>query len=123
MKQGKTEKAVFAKLSTEKVELGSVSVLESQSSKLTNLMDKAIKTADKLVSAKKQSAKLESDVDVIFDKLKSQINDAKSEMSKFEAKAKELGMQPKDSESYNDIERILNGTQFAIQNIEIAKSL
>ena len=121
MKQGRTEKAVFAKLS--KVELSSSSSLESQSAKLANLMNKAVKTADKLMSAKQQYQKLEADADTVLDKLQSQINDAKSEMSKFEAKVKELGMQPTDSNAYNDIERIINGTQFAIENIQIAKNL
>ena len=50
MKQGKTEKAVFAKLSTEKVELGLIDDMASQSKQADKLFTQAMKNTGERVA-------------------------------------------------------------------------
>lgn len=92
MKQGKTEKAVFAKLSTEKVELAKDNVLYYNQE--TENVLKKLKPSDKL--------------DAIVRSMTSDINDAEKFLSEFEAEMKkrkaslgELGFKTSQDKIYS----------------------
>ena len=82
MKQSRTEKAVFAKLSTEKVELG----LQQDVLAIYNALQKVVNNMDSDIAKAKKSAILgDSGVKNFYKKAQ-----------EIESMAKELGISPKD---------------------------
>ena len=97
MKQGKTEKAVFAKLSTEKVELNAIADIKKQSEKISQ------EYAELSRSARRFLGELDSIADKAF-ALEKRANVAVDDANAVAKKINELGMDMPDelkSASYN----------------------
>tara|TARA_B110000908_G_scaffold1387_1_gene1749 strand:- start:691 stop:1038 length:348 start_codon:yes stop_codon:yes gene_type:complete len=87
MKQGRTEKAVFAKLSTEKVELSIINDIDKINNDIDSISKEAGNIYNKAVSNVFANFNSASRLESSFDKL----------ISKFEANIKELGLDPNSS--------------------------
>jgi len=85
MKQSKTEKAVFAKLSTQKVELNAIADLKKQSEKLSQEYDELSR------SARRYLGELDSIADKAF-ALEKRANVAVDDANEVAKKINELGM-------------------------------
>jgi uncharacterized coiled-coil DUF342 family protein len=97
MKQGKTEKAVFAKLSTEKVELNAIADIKKQSEKISQ------EYAELSRSARRFLGELDSIADKAF-ALEKRANVAYNDANAVAKKINELGMDMPDelkSAAYN----------------------
>jgi len=97
MKQGKTEKAVFAKLSTEKVELNAIADIKKQSEKISQ------EYAELSRSARRYLGELDSIADKAF-ALEKRANVAVDDANAVAKKINELGMDMPDelkSAAYN----------------------
>jgi len=101
MKQGKTEKAVFAKLSTEKVELGAADDLSDALLDAKQGIDAFNKKANEVVSSAKailkQSVRVSSGLSNLF-----------KVTEKVEMAAKELGIDAKSIKGYTEAKRIIS---------------
>jgi len=101
MKQGKTEKAVFAKLSTEKVELGAADDL---SDALLNAKQGAtafFSSMNKVISSAKGTQKQSV-------RVSSAIYDLSKVMEKVDIAAKELGVDAKSIKGYTEAKRVIS---------------
>ena len=87
MKQGKTEKAVFAKLSTEKVELAEQKVELNRVKDLLSWAKKGVDAYDELAQLNRLAQKLE---DSAYGKIK-QLEDKAQEANELRRMAQELG--------------------------------
>jgi uncharacterized coiled-coil DUF342 family protein len=97
MKQGKTEKAVFTKLSTEKVELNAIADIKKQSEKISQ------EYAELSRSARRYLGELDSIADKAF-ALEKRANVAVDDANAVAKKINELGMDMPDelkSAAYN----------------------
>ena len=97
MKQGKTEKAVFAKLSTQKVELNAIADIKKQSEKISQ------EYAELSRSARRFLGELDSIADKAF-ALEKRANVVENDANEVAKKLNELGMDMPDelkSASYN----------------------
>lgn len=97
MKQGRTEKAVFAKLSTEKVELNAIADIKKQSESISQ------EYAELSRSARRYLGELDSIADKAF-ALEKRANAAENDANEIAKKINELGMDmPSDlkSAAYN----------------------
>ena len=87
MKQGRTEKAVFAKLSTEKVELAEQKVELNRVKDLLSWAKKGVDAYDELAQLNRLAQKLE---DSAYGKIK-QLEDKAQEANELRRMAQELG--------------------------------
>ena len=125
MKQGKTEKAVFAKLSTEKVELASAKELNQLYKQIDRKIDGIKSNADKGVKANQNLRKaMESGRSVVKD-FRSSITDVEADiqrldsaMKSFEKSIADLGMSPKDSPDWNGANAMLQQAQDVVSKYE-----
>ena len=114
MKQGKTEKAVFAKLSTEKVELASVNDLKefiSDADRVLDLQQDGMKWADKAKQSLKEVLKVVSDAEGIIRGANRQARELARKADKLlpemEKAAKELGVSVNNIDGYSQAKRLL----------------
>ena len=125
MKQGKTEKAVFAKLSTEKVELASAKELNQLYKQIDRKIDSIKSNADKGVKANQNLRKaMESGRSVVKD-FRSSITDVEADiqrldsaMKSFEKSIADLGMSPKDSPDWNGANAMMQQAQDVVSKYE-----
>jgi phosphoglycolate phosphatase-like HAD superfamily hydrolase len=138
MKQGKTEKAVFAKLSTEKVELGEQKVELSVASQIANYADdirtvqiklQVLDTAESKVSRlfalkedaiqltkELQSVRAEQDEEYVS----SWVDGVPQLLNKLEQSVKELGIDPSSVKGYDELNKAyasISSTYKGIQGI------
>jgi len=114
MKQGKTEKAVFAKLSTEKVELASVNDLKefiSDADRVLDLQQDGMKWAEKAKQSLKEVLKVVSDAEGIIRGANRQARELARKADKLlpemEKAAKELGVSVNNIDGYSQAKRLL----------------
>ena len=114
MKQGKTEKAVFAKLSTQKVELASVNDLKdfiSDADRVLDLQQDGMKWADKAKQSLKEVLKVVSDAEGIIRGANRQARELARKADKLlpemEKAAKELGVSVNNIDGYSQAKRLL----------------
>ena len=93
MKQSKTEKAVFAKLSTEKVELSNIDFLNAIISDSKRITNRSVKFAEKREAFTKEARVLNADA-------KAMLNGGRKLIAEFESNAKELGLNPNTLQEY-----------------------
>ena len=125
MKQGKTEKAVFAKLSTQKVELASAKELNQLYKQIDRKIDSIKSNADKGVKANQNLRKaMESGRSVVKD-FRSSITDVEADiqrldsaMKSFEKSIADLGMSPKDSPDWNGANAMMQQAQDVVSKYE-----
>ena len=125
MKQGKTEKAVFAKLSTQKVELASAKELNQLYKQIDRKIDGIKSNADKGVKANQNLRKaMESGRSVVKD-FRSSITDVEADiqrldsaMKSFEKSIADLGMSPKDSPDWNGANAMMQQAQDVVSKYE-----
>ena len=125
MKQGKTEKAVFAKLSTEKVELASAKELNQLYKQIDRKIDSIKSNADKGVKANQTLRKaMEGGRSVVKD-FRSSITDVEADiqrldsaMKSFEKSIADLGMSPKDSPDWNGANAMMQQAQDVVSKYE-----
>ena len=125
MKQGRTEKVVFAKLSTQKVELASAKELNQLYKQIDRKIDGIKSNADKGVKANQTLRKaMESGRSVVKD-FRSSITDVEADtqrlesaMNKFEQALKELGMSPKDSPDWNGANAMMQQASDVVSKYE-----
>ena len=125
MKQGKTEKAVFAKLSTEKVELASAKELNQLYKKIDRKIDGIKSNSDKASKANQNLRKaMESGRSVVKD-FRSSITDVEADiqrldsaMKSFEKSIADLGMSPKDSPDWNGANAMMQQAQDVVSKYE-----
>ena len=125
MKQGKTEKAVFAKLSTEKVELASAKELNQLYKQIDRKIDSIKSNADKGVKANQTLRKaMENGRSTVKD-FRSSITDVEADiqrldsaMKSFEKSIADLGMSPKDSPDWNGANAMMQQAQDVVSKYE-----
>jgi len=125
MKQGKTEKAVFAKLSTEKVELASAKELNQLYKQIDRKIDGIKSNSDKASKANQNLRKaMESGRSVVKD-FRSSITDVEADiqrldsaMKSFEKSIADLGMSPKDSPDWNGANAMMQQAQDVVSKYE-----
>jgi len=114
MKQGRTEKVVFAKLSTQKVELASVNDLKdfiSDADRVLDLQQDGMKWADKAKQSLKEVLKVVSDAEGIIRGANRQARELARKADKLlpemEKAAKELGVSVNNIDGYSQAKRLL----------------
>ena len=110
MKQGKTEKAVFAKLSTEKVELNMVNDIKSKSSEANSKYEAAVKSTFAAIKEINSAIQL-------MERVVKASQEAVSQGEEVERLADELGAQL-DSSVVKAIQDAFNVQQAAEQNLK-----
>ena len=125
MKQGKTEKAVFAKLASQKVELASAKELNQLYKQIDRKIDGIKSNADKGVKANQTLRKaMEGGRSVVKD-FRSSITDVEADiqrldsaMKSFEKSIADLGMSPKDSPDWNGANAMMQQAQDVVSKYE-----
>jgi SMC interacting uncharacterized protein involved in chromosome segregation len=125
MKQGKTEKTVFAKLSTQKVELASAKELNQLYKQIDRKIDSIKSNADKGVKANQTLRKaMESGRSIVKD-FRSSITDVEADiqrldsaMKSFEKSIADLGMSPKDSPDWNGANAMMQQASDVVSKYE-----
>jgi len=125
MKQGKTEKAVFAKLSTQKVELASAKELNQLYKQIDRKIDGIKSNSDKASKANQNLRKaMESGRSTVKD-FRSSITDVEADiqrldsaMKSFEKSIADLGMSPKDSPDWNGANAMMQQAQDVVSKYE-----
>ena len=114
MKQGRTDKVVFAKLSTQKVELASVNDLKefiSDADRVLDLQQDGMKWADKAKQSLKEVLKVVSDAEGIIRGANRQARELARKADKLlpemEKAAKELGVSVNNIDGYSQAKRLL----------------
>lgn len=125
MKQGKTEKAVFAKLSTEKVELASAKELNQLYKQIDRKIDSIKSNADKGVKANQTLRKAMENGRSTVSEFRSSITDVEADiqrldsaMKSFEKSIADLGMSPKDSPDWNGANAMMQQAQDVVSKYE-----
>lgn len=93
MKQGKTEKAVFTKLATEKVELSNTQMLNSIISESNKIYNRGVKFVQSRKALTKEARRLNGDAESL-------IKGGSKLIAEFESNAKELGINPNTLQEY-----------------------
>jgi len=125
MKQGKTEKAVFAKLASQKVELASAKELNQLYKQIDRKIDSIKSNADKGVKANQNLRKaMESGRSIVKD-FRSSITDVEADiqrldsaMKSFEKSIADLGMSPKDSPDWNGANAMMQQASDVVSKYE-----
>ena len=125
MKQGKTEKAVFAKLASQKVELASAKELNQLYKQIDRKIDGIKSNADKGVKANQTLRKaMEGGRSVVKD-FRSSITDVEADiqrldsaMKSFEKSIADLGMSPKDSPDWNGANAMMQQASDVVSKYE-----
>ncbi len=133
MKQGKTEKAVFAKLSkvelnTEKenqINLSSVDAMEAARKRVLNYIsnsgdfqrkaEKVVKEGYSLRSKVQESMR---DLEILIDDHKDVNSKAKTTLKEFASAAKQLGLKPQESKEYNQLQTAIEAMQGDVSSIK-----
>ena len=118
MKQGRTEKAVFAKLSTHKVELNILRFLDASIGTLNAMNRDQNSVIDKLEQHRKEFMSKRNDVDIFRKNYKEVIDGHKRLMSSVEQQAKELGVNVSDIEKYKSAISALQDAENDIKNLQ-----
>jgi len=125
MKQGKTEKAVFAKLSTEKVELASAKELNQLYKQIDRKIDSIKSNADKGVKANQTLRKAMESGRSVVKEFRSSITDVEADiqrldsaMKSFEKSIADLGMSPKDSPDWNGANAMMQQASDVVSKYE-----
>jgi len=123
MKQGKTEKAVFAKLSTEKVELSNeLSIMLNVISAQLGIDDRVREATQELLftlerDVPKGKERYKTNLSVVKAS-KGKIEIVEEELQKVERMAKELGVKPSDVRNYNKVSSQLDVLRKSLEDIE-----
>ena len=125
MKQGKTEKAVFAKLSTQKVELASAKELNQLYKQIDRKIDSIKSNADKGVKANQTLRKAMESGRSVVKEFRSSITDVEADiqrldsaMKSFEKSIADLGMSPKDSPDWNGANAMMQQASDVVSKYE-----
>lgn len=124
MKQGKTEKAVFAKLSTEKVELSNeLSTMLNVISAQLGIDDRVRKESQELLftlerDVPKGNERYKTNLSVVKAS-KVKIDIVEEELQRVERMAKELGVKPSEVRNYNKVSSELDVLRKSLEDIEM----
>lgn len=124
MKQGKTEKAVFAKLSTEKVELSNeLSTMLNVISAQLGIDDRVRKESQELLftlerDVPKGNERYKTNLSVVKAS-KGKIDIVEEELGRVERMAKELGVKPSEVRNYNKVSSELDVLKKSLEDIEM----
>jgi len=124
MKQGKTEKAVFAKLSTEKVELSNeLSTMLNVISAQLGIDDRVRKESQELLftlerDVPKGNERYKTNLSVVKAS-KVKIDIVEEELGRVERMAKELGVKPSEVRNYNKVSSELDVLKKSLEDIEM----
>ena len=124
MKQSKTEKAVFAKLSTEKVELSNeLSTMLNVISAQLGIDDRVRKESQELLftlerDVPKGKERYKTNLSVIKAS-KGKIDIVEEELGRVERMAKELGVKPSEVRNYNKVSSELDVLKKSLEDIEM----
>jgi len=124
MKQGRTEKAVFAKLSTEKVELSNeLSTMLNVISAQLGIDDRVRKESQELLftlerDVPKGKERYKTNLSVIKAS-KGKIDIVEEELGRVERMAKELGVKPSEVRNYNKVSSELDVLRKSLEDIEM----
>jgi len=124
MKQSKTEKAVFAKLSTEKVELSNeLSTMLNVISAQLGIDDRVRKESQELLftlerDVPKGNERYKTNLSVIKAS-KGKIDIVEEELGRVERMAKELGVKPSEVRNYNKVSSELDVLKKSLEDIEM----
>ena len=124
MKQSKTEKAVFAKLSTQKVELSNeLSTMLNVISAQLGIDDRVRKESQELLftlerDVPKGNERYKTNLSVIKGS-KGKIDIVEEELGRVERMAKELGVKPSEVRNYNKVSSELDVLRKSLEDIEM----
>ena len=124
MKQGKTEKAVFAKLSTQKVELSNeLSIMLNVISAQLGIDERVRKESQELLftlerDLPKGNERYKTNLSVIKAS-KGKIDIVEEELGRVERMAKELGVKPSEVRNYNKVSSELDVLKKSLEDIEM----
>ena len=124
MKQGKTEKAVFTKLSTEKVELSNeLSTMLNVISAQLGIDDRVRKESQELLftlerDVPKGNERYKTNLSVVKAS-KVKIDIVEEELQRVERMAKELGVKPSEVRNYNKVSSELDVLRKSLEDIEM----
>jgi hypothetical protein len=124
MKQGKTEKAVFAKLSTQKVELSNeLSIMLNVISAQLGIDERVRKESQELLftlerDVPKGNERYKTNLSVIKAS-KGKIDIVEEELGRVERMAKELGVKPSEVRNYNKVSSELDVLKKSLEDIEM----
>jgi len=124
MKQSKTEKAVFAKLSTQKVELSNeLSTMLNVISAQLGIDDRVRKESQELLftlerDVPKGNERYKTNLSVIKGS-KGKIDIVEEELARVERMAKELGVKPSEVRNYNKVSSELDVLRKSLEDIEM----
>jgi hypothetical protein len=124
MKQSKTEKAVFAKLSTQKVELSNeLSTMLNVISAQLGIDDRVRKESQQLLrtletDVPKGKERYKTNLSVIKAS-KGKIDIVEEELGRVERMAKELGVKPSEVRNYNKVSSELDVLRKSLEDIEM----
>ena len=114
MKQGKTEKAVFAKLSTEKVELEQHEVKLASGAKLASAAKALQKAVEKIGGADAMYKALISFGKVIADASQAQ-NEANSQLEAYAKALAELDIKPNEAPAYKNVSKMVKESEGSLK--------
>lgn len=124
MKQSRTEKAVFAKLSTEKVELSNeLSTMLNVISAQLGIDDRVRKESQELLftlerDVPKGNERYKTNLSVVKAS-KVKIDIVEEELQRVERMAKELGVKPSEVRNYNKVSSELDVLRKSLEDIEM----
>ena len=124
MKQGRTEKAVFAKLSTQKVELSNeLSIMLNVISAQLGIDERVRKESQELLftlerDVPKGNERYKTNLSVIKAS-KGKIDIVEEELGRVERMAKELGVKPSEVRNYNKVSSELDVLKKSLEDIEM----
>jgi len=136
MKQGKTEKAVFAKLSTEKVELAEQKVELSVASQISNyaadirtvqtklqVLEVAESKASRLFAIKEDAIQLTKELKSVRAEqdeqyVSSWVDDVPQLLNELEQSVKELGIDPSSVDGYDELKKAYSSISSKYKSIE-----
>jgi hypothetical protein len=124
MKQGKTEKAVFAKLSTQKVELSNeLSIMLNVISAQLGIDERVREQSQELLftlerDVPKGNERYKTNLSVIKAS-KGKIDIVEEELGRVERMAKELGIKPSEVRNYNKVSSELDVLKKSLEDIEM----
>ena len=136
MKQGKTEKAVFAKLSTEKVELEQHEVELNVASQISNyaddirtvqsklqVLEAAESKASRLFAIKEDASQLQKELQSVRAEqderyVATWVKDVPQLLNEIEQSVKELGVDPSSVKGYDELKRAYSSISSKYKSIE-----